>query len=450
VSRKLQSLIALLVVIVLAMTACSTSDSITENLKSSADGLEDQINQSREDVDARESEYEASLDTEQYRFIADYSAEERHANRFDQARAALDEANDVRENRVNDLTDGYKSEERQELADAVNDAERHIAEAQRLAEDPAQWLDLVVATRDDSDGTVAEAEAAATAVAENSAAIESIVATSKENFPQEASRFNELTRPYTDLQQQVAQAIPSLQTEAAKPEPNYAVMTEFAELARHGQETTNEGLTELNTSETQTLIDVRVDSSVVIGRTSWDDYADYPTEHEHIYEPREVSPEVADHFAQLAGRDDGKLAKMNNSDELDLEDDVDADHWDALNIDKKENWVDGDDESELWLSEVVDVPCHQILRLVNGEPDSSARPDPESNPCSGYDTQADLADGIYWEEGDGVRTADVGMDIYSKARGLFNEQATEAASPPGMAYVGDPETGEWREDENGN
>lgn len=42
------------------------------------------------------------------------------------------------------------------------------------------------------------------------------------------------------------------------------------------------------------------------------------------------------------------------------------------------------------------------------------------------------------------------MDVYSKGFGTFASEATTEAAPPGMVYVGDTTTGEWRTDSNGN
>ncbi len=44
----------------------------------------------------------------------------------------------------------------------------------------------------------------------------------------------------------------------------------------------------------------------------------------------------------------------------------------------------------------------------------------------------------------------LGMAIVSKKVGQFDDEANTHATPPGMAYMGDPKYGEWRRDSNGN
>ncbi len=44
----------------------------------------------------------------------------------------------------------------------------------------------------------------------------------------------------------------------------------------------------------------------------------------------------------------------------------------------------------------------------------------------------------------------LGMAIVSKKAGQFDDEANTHATPPGMAYMGDPKYGEWRRDSNGN
>ncbi len=44
----------------------------------------------------------------------------------------------------------------------------------------------------------------------------------------------------------------------------------------------------------------------------------------------------------------------------------------------------------------------------------------------------------------------LGMAIVSKKIGQFDDEANTHATPPGMAYMGDPKYGEWRRDSHGN
>jgi hypothetical protein len=279
----------------------------------------------------------------------------------------------------------------------------------------------------------------------------------KEVYVQNASVIDQRFEPVALLHAGALTANGLLQAEADKTSPNYAVMTTHYQTVTNNVVTFNEDapafaekLAVLDVRETHTLVDMKVDSTVEISRTSWDDYVDYPDEHDYDYPEVFVDLEAADHFAQFGP--DAVLAKVIanffGDDEFKMEK-AERAQWDKLGIDPKAEWPSGDDAAEYY-GVVYDTYCHQLRVFKDGEPDTSRRPVPADNYCSKYDTPEDLAQGIYWVEPDELDAEAIGMDIYSKGLGNFEDQATMEATPPGMVYVDDPTTGEWREDNNGN
>jgi hypothetical protein len=131
-------------------------------------------------------------------------------------------------------------------------------------------------------------------------------------------------------------------------------------------------------------------------------------------------------------------------------DKADRKQWDKLKIDPRNPKWPGDHDHAEFNGEVEDTYCHKLRVLKDGKPDTSGRPKSADNYCSQYDTDGDVAQGMYWIEADELDAEAIGMDIYSKGLGDFDDQATEEATPPGMVYVGDTSTGEWQNDNNGN
>lgn len=450
-------LYGVIVGLAVTLTACSSDPKPPDNLKTFIDSAPEQIKSTRSGVAASRAKFDNMLKQEKYAFIKQYPPADQHVQNFDQANAKLKEAESLFKNEVKSLAGDYKPEKLPALQQAVDKTKTLLAEAKALSGEPVQWLDKVVAAKADSPAAVARAKTAAEATDSSYAALQPVVAASKTEFPHQAQAIDGLLAPLTQLKDGAASAFANIQATSAQPTPNFAVIADLAEKATGAQAELakqdtvfRNKLGELPIRETHTLVDIKVDSTLIIERTSWEDYQDFPSEHDKEYEV-EVDPATADYFGQFAVGTRLAHAEHNDGNDIELEDGVDPKHWAKLGIaEGQEEWPSGDDTAEYYFGGVEDTYCHQLRVFKNGKPDTSGRPDPKEEYCSKYDTPGDLDQGIYWVESDELNTDAIGMDVYSKAYGDFADQATEAPAPPGMAYVGDPATGEWRQDANGN
>lgn len=447
--RAPRRLIALLVCATLALAGCSPQP--PEALGASANALSGQIETDRKAVDKAQTDFGNLLKQEEkYAFMNAYSPAERHADRFDQAKTKLNEADKVLKNEVQPLVDNYEDGKKASLEAAIKKANTLRGEAQTLMRDPAQWVDKVVATKADPKGTVKKSAEALAVMNTDYESLNERVETAESTYERNKAGIATAFQPLSNLHSEALRANGQLQAEATESQPNYAVMTTHSQTVLNNSATYGDDasafksrLSQLDDRETHTLVDIRVDSAVEIYRTSWDESLDGADEHNYDYPGVLVDTDTANYFAEF-GPDDVLARQVSGwGSEFKLEK-VDKAQWDKLGIDPKKDWPRGDSDAEFYVG-ISDSYCHQILIWKNGKAGAA----PEDNYCSQYDTTATKAAGKYWVEADDLDAELIGMDVYAKGVGDFNDQAATEGTPPGMVYVDDPQTGEWREDANG-
>jgi hypothetical protein len=456
ISRPIRrtSLTALLVVILALLAACASAPEATQQ---AARQLEERITVVQNEIESAKAAYDQRLNGD-FRDIADYSGEERHVGEFAQADAALAQVRMDYDMIVEPLIDGYAAERQMQLDTAIINANDRLDDALQFANMPAQWGEYLLNVRNDAGGIVATATASSSALTNSNDALLSQIQAAAQAFPQQAQRTTEMSDHFAGLQAEAATAVNVLQTEAAKPRPDFPLIAEQASLVEHNlaafrteEPPAQAMLEELYVGETRTLLDIVALPKVTVTRTSWDEWScDFEScETVYEYEEKQVSLPAADVFALFAP--DAPVATGNGGDRLDLAQGMTPEAWGELGIDPNAAFPSFDNASE-FNAELEETYCHQLQGFYDGQPSLHARPDPnpETNGCLGLDTPADLAAGKFWAESDELRAEDIGTDIYSKAPGDFADQATTAATPPGMAYVGNPATGEWQTDSGGN
>ncbi len=453
--RERRFVAAIVASLLLILAGCS---SMPDQLRATIKDLPTQIENGRKAVDATQQSYGEQIKDVKYGFTAGYTPEQMHVDRFDAARVDLDQANTLYEKSVKPLYDKYKPEDQAKLEAAVGQVRDLIKQADTDAKDPSQWAETVVKVKDNPGGTVQTAATQAATLENSFAALNKDAEAAAKDFPHQKDKITEKIVPLRKLQETTVAAHTALQQESKAATPNYAVMAEQAKTVETAttqyaerSKTLGDELKGLYVRETHTLVDIRVDSTLYLTRTSWNENSDANTEIDYEFPPIKVDTDTADYFGQFPS--DQVLAtyraKLFGGYDLELQG-VDQAQWDELKLDPGQNWPDKyHNWSEIYMDELEDTYCHKIKVLRNGEPDASARPTSD-DACMQYNTPTEVANGIYWEEGDELLAEAIGMDIYAKAYGDFPEEAIEVATPPGISYVDDSSTGQWRTDSTGN
>lgn len=453
----LRRLVALaLATCLLALAACSA---VPEQLRATIKDLPEQIKNSRKAVDEAEEAYAEKIKDGKYDFTREYTPEQMRTTRFATARSNLDEATAVYEGQVKPLEKDFKEEQLDALQTQVERVRSLIKDSDRNAKEPARWADYLVTVKNDRAKIVATANSSTAAINKVYDALKIDADKATKDFVAQQAKITEKMAPFIKLHDDSNVALETVQAENKKSAPFYPTMAEAADLIRVNEETINKTAPVLTADfrglyvrETHTLIDIRVDSVLYLGRTSWNESVD-GGEQDFEFPGIAVDTSTADYFAQFPA--DTVLATYNSGwgggFKLTLSQGVDQAKWDALRLDPGQSWPSKyHGSSEIWMDALEDTYCHKLKVFKNGKPDASDRPKTgDDDACLKYNTQADIDNGIYWEEADELLAEAIGMDIYAKAYGDFADQAIESATPPGLVYVNDPAAGEWRTDSTG-
>jgi hypothetical protein len=186
-------------------------------------------------------------------------------------------------------------------------------------------------------------------------------------------------------------------------------------------------ITELNKSYMKILADMKEEHYIVIGRVSWDEYYDYPTEHNYSYTPKLIPTDMLDNFENIndniASYSKGMFGSLNVK--------IDKTIWNKLNINHEEKWPSGDDQAEYWIEDIVSNYYHKYIIIENDKK-----------------TETDF---IKVDENTFYSNIDnLGMSILSKPYGYYESETDRQPTPPGLAFVDNPKYGEWKTDSSGN
>lgn len=446
-SRKLHKWIAVCAAILLFLTACGGPP---DGLKQQVEALDGTITAAQTELSDTKAAYSNELSQGSLTAISQYTDAERRVDSFDKAGAKIDEATKVADERVAEIVDNFSDERTGELEMALADVARLLGEAKELQLQPAQWGESLRDATVNTAAIVRQTESIAADSEKQFAAIIDDTEQAKKSFPAQKQAIDRKVTPFAEWQRQNQVALADLKAANKKEPADYLAIVQSAEVINAVHENVKRDgpvyravIGELSVSETHTLLDIRVDSEIEISRTSWDESSDAITDKDYDYPSVPVDSETANYFGGIAP--DTLLATFGGfwGSSFGTASNIDRSQWDKLGIDPQKDFPQWHNNAEYYLGGIEDTYCHKVLVVKNGKADSSARPDPATNPCSKYDSDANVAKGIYWVDADELQSDAIGMDIYSKGHGDFADQASTEATPPGMVYVGDPQYGEW-------
>jgi len=260
----------------------------------------------------------------------------------------------------------------------------------------------------------------------------------KADYPDKEADLTARFVPVRDLYNASRSGVAVALNEIGTSDPDYAVLGDSVQLVAENFGRIQEQdkglrtkLAELGHSYSKMLTDMDLRNSVIVGRTSWNESADFPAEHNYAYDPREVDQATYDSIAQLP--DNQVLARFTSGffSGRSLRVGMDQAGWGALGIDPAESWPGGDNTAEYWLQDAPASYYHKYIITENGQRRET-----------GWEPVTEQ----YFE----ANADNLGMDVVTKPYGMYEDEAINVASPPGIAYVGNAKYGEWRQDNDGN
>ncbi|MCG8567739.1 MAG: hypothetical protein MI747_21945 [Desulfobacterales bacterium] len=410
-------------------------DAVTKD----AESLVKRLNATEDHIRDQQKKFRGMAASDAFKPMAGYAEKENWAGGFDQATATLSRARGLYDTNLAPLIKKDNPDTVVKVRLEINRINKVIDEARAQAKAPFSRMDRIRTAMTDTRGVYEKAGGEAGAIQDRISAYRSgPVAGALAKFPGSEAKINSRFSPFEKMDEEtrtgmavMEQAYTAHQNNAGADYAAFITRADAMEanmnrLGTMGPELEKD-LENLYQSYTKVLDDMKVDYFVTVKRESWNENSDY-------YDPRfssftrQVTPAV---YAALADSDADTLAGlMPGYGGLNIRVTSGLGNaWQALNINPTDNWPDRrHNAASFWVENFRPAYYHKYLKEENGET---------------AETGWVKVDPTFYEQ----NLDNLGMAILSKPYGEF-EPDTQAA-PPGMAYVGNPEYGEWKKDENG-
>lgn len=427
--------IILLISLSLLVTGCGLSDQAKEGMKKTTERLK----ATSAEIDKEEREYKSKLSTEEYvTFLSKYAERENWTADFVKARAQLSEAQKAFDTGLKPVFDKNSKDDEQSFWVQIKRVESARGEAVKLSKKPKERASFLLTARKEAPQWIKKAQDEAVSFATIFKPFADYVENKKNEYEAKkddiTSRFAQVKNWNNETRESLSVVI----KEFGSSSPDYAlfadscgVISKNLKLIIDYDKSLRQRLAELDRSYSKTLIDMRVEYYVQIGRVSWDEYGedDWPTEHDYKYAVRPVDESSYEYFDKLPEENPIAIYGGFFSKSVDIK--IDGGKWGSLKIDVKESWPSSwDDYAEFYVAELPAKYFHKYMIIENGEKKES--------------DWVEVSEAYFEQNEDSL-----GMDLESKPFGHYNDEAIKVAAPAGIAYVGNPKYGNWKSDGSG-
>lgn len=434
VGYLLPAIAALLAVILFAGCA-----GLPQELRDQADAIPEQIAQVEQRIAEHSDSFQAVKQSSEYRdFLQRYDERENWDSHFQVARTKLANASSLFDQTVKPLLDRNSPDDAEALRVQLDRLSLAVREAREEAAKPGNRIQFLGDAKSQGPQWVDEAEKDLGLTKVIFDDLAAVVNQAKGDFPDKEADLTSRFAAVRGLYDSSNKAADVARNQVNASDPDYAALGDSTQLVAENfaliqdQDAELRGrLSELDHSYSKMLVDMDVRNSIVVGRTSWNEGADFPAEHDYLYSPRQVDQAT---YESVVGLPDNQLLAVFTSGFFSgksLRVGMDQAAWNSLGIDPMESWPGGDDTAEFWLQDAPASYFHKYIITENGQ-----RRETEWEQVTWEFFEANLEN--------------LGMDIVTKPYGFYEDEVVNVASPPGMAYVGNPRYGQWREDNQGN
>lgn len=411
---------------------------LPKHLKAEAKSVADLIKQSKGVITSQKETYQKITKSPGFTTVESYAQDENWVLKFEMAKTELNRAADLYKNELIPLIKKNNPESVSKIRSRIVRIQKILENVHRHAAYPANRYAKIRNSMEKTHSLKSQAS-------RDAQEIYSIVhelktgslAKAIDDFPDMSERIQKKFTPLSELDRQSRNHIQIVNAEFqnhGKGKANYAAFTDSVvtlaasvQDARSMKPEFSNKLKELYTSYTKVLKDMKEEYTVTIKRESWNENSDY-------YDPR---------FTTFQRQVDSQTYEAINADNVDTIASIAAgyfgskfknhigSHWKALNIMPAENWTGrGHNAASFWVENAKEAYFHKYILENDGR---TTETDWEKVKPSFYEKNFEY----------------LGMAILAKPYGVFEEERMTRAAPPGMAYVGNPEYGEWKEDNNG-
>lgn len=422
--------------IVFAFSGCGQG--LPEYLKAEAKSVADIIKQSEGGISSQKAMYQKITKSPGFTMVESYAQNENWVLKFEMAKIELNRAASLYKNELIPLIKDNNPESISKIRSQMIRIQKILEDVRRHAAYPVNRYAQIRNSMEETDSLKSQAS-------RDAQEIHSIVhelktgslAKAMDDFPDMSERIQKKFTPLSELDLKSRHHIQTVNAEFQshrKGNADYAAFTDsvvtlaaFVQDTRSMKTEFSNKLKELYTSYTKVLKDMKEEYTVIIKRESWNENSDY-------YDPG---------FTTFQRQVDGKTYEAITAANIDTIAAIAAgyfgskfknhigSHWKALNIMPAENWPGrGHNAASFWVENAKEAYFHKYILENNGK---TTETDWEKVESSFYEKNFEY----------------LGMAILAKPYGVFEEERMTRAAPPGMAYVGNPEYGEWKEGNNG-
>ena len=431
--RRVRAFRASLALAVVLAAGCG----LPEDLRRDAEALGARADALAERIDAEPARLESFLTESENRFLAPYAEREEWSAHLEAATREVERGRQGFTAEIAPLLDADDGDDAARLRDALPRVRAALDLAEEEVRAPARRAEFLRQVRDEAPERVA---ASAQALEESRAGLPAVEADADRAAVDYPEKADDLSGRLAALRTASSEATAAQERAEAelerveREEADLAVLGDGAVAAAAGAaaiatqaETLRTRVGELYRSYSKTLIDMKQESKVEIGRTSWNESVDFAAEHEVRFEAP-VTPEQLEALEALGDRPIATLSSFFGRMSVNLV--VDRAVWDALRIDPLAGLPRGDNAAEFWVGDTSARYFHRY-RVVENE---------QSEETDWVEVDEALFEQHY---------DDLGMDIVAKPYGSYEDEVLALAAPPGLAYVGNPKYGRWEEDDSG-
>ncbi len=430
--------LVLLIASLFLLTGCGQG--LPDNIRQEATSVKKSLDTTRDYIKSQKDKYASTNASPKFSAMAPYAAKEKWDGAFDKASATLTRAKEVYDKGLGVTIKQNRPEGAAQAKAQIKQVNSVIQEAKSQAQAPFERISRIQAAMTGTQAMEKAALAASDTIMSTVAALDQgPVAKAREKFPDSLDKINARFAPFSKMADATRANVNVVkaQYEAHKAgNADYAAFVTAADAVEKARkDLTTDGpelekdIDQLYQSYTKVLEDMKVDYFVTIKRESWDERSDY-------YNPviasftRQVS---FDTFQALNESEADSIAELKpgfSSLSLHVASGL-SNAFKELTIDPVENWPQrsGHNAASFYLDSVRQEYFHKYLKEENGKTEETGWV--KVNPS-------------FYEQ----NINNLGMAILSKPYGEF--EPDPQAAPPGMAYVGNPQYGEWKKDGNGN
>lgn len=428
-SNRVFSFTFLLLVLSAMLTGCGMSEAD----RKSAESIPEQIKAGTAYVQTKKGSFASSQKSAAWAFLKPYGEREKWQEGFVDAEKEISHANQVYANNIAPLLKKDDSKDVGRLAVEVKRATGALQSARNSANKPEQRASFLLKARAEAPQWVNKAQSETADTSALLASTRMRTEKAKLDYPEKTSDINNRFAGVQKIAQDGALSLQQAETELKSSDTNYAnlgdatknVSVKLEAMKAEAAKTVSK-LDELYRSYEKTLVDMKIEYFVAIGRTSWDEASDWPSENDYVY-TKPVDEKVYGYFDALADGTEVATYQRGWSGSSTTPR-VDRTMFDALNLNVEENWPSrSDDSAEFWVSDTTAKTYHKYLITENGK-----RTETEWEAVS---------EDSYWKHEE-----DLGMSLVTKPYGMYESEALTSATPPGFAYVGNPKYGRWEND----